>query len=330
MSFATVVLTTPGLGFVPVPGSPAGTASAAGCGTVVGLGVTVLLAARRRRADENRSPETVDGPGARVRALLERLRREGTTGPLPRRVVAAVAAFVVVGAVTRWPVAAFLAAAGAWTLPQVWRPDVGTQADTDRLEAIAVWTEMLRDTLSAAAGLEQAVLAGAAVAPDALAEPVAVLAERLRDGERLPVALRAFADEVDDPTMDLVVAALVLAATRQARDLTGLLSTLAQAARDQVVLRLRITAGRARVRTSVRIILLTTVGMIAALVLLNRDYLTVYDSPTGQLVLLLVGGLFTASFVWLDRIAAVRTPPRVLRAPSTSAVGEDRLSGAVR
>jgi len=305
---AAVAVAVAGPRIVPTAGSPAGTAWAAGCGAVAGLGLAVLVATRRRGAG---APPTRGAGGWRVR--LERVRRDGATGPVLRRVAAAVAGFTVVGVVTRWPVAALLAAAGVWALPSVWRPDGDARDATDRLEAVAVWTELLRDTLSAAAGLEQAVLAAAAVAPDALAEPIAVLAGRLRDGEQLPVALRAFADDVDDPTMDLVVAALVLAATRQARDLTGLLSTLAQAARDQVVLRLRIAAGRAQVRTSVRIILLTTIGMISALVALNRDYLTVYDSPSGQLVLLLVGGLFAAAFLWLHRIAAVPRPPRILR-----------------
>jgi tight adherence protein B len=227
--------------------------------------------------------------------------------------------FVGVGLGTRWPAAAFLAAAGAWALSAWWRPDRAARTGTDRLEAIAVWTELLRDTLSAAAGLEQAILSTATTAPSALAMPVADLAARLQDGGALPVALRAFANDVDDPTMDLVVAALVLAATRQARDLTGLLSTLAQAARDQVVLRLRVGAGRARVRTSVRIIMATTLGMIAALVLLNRGYLTVYDSAEGQLVLLAVGGLFALAFAWLDRIAAVPVPPRILAPPARTA-----------
>ena len=316
---------------VPAPGSAAGTALAVISGAVVGLGVTMLLVgARRTRGTRARSQDTQDdgGPGgepgtrtgvtASLPAVLQRIRREGTGGPVPRRIAGAVAAFVVVAVLTRWPAAAFLAATGTWSLPRLWQPDAAARAGTERLEAIAVWTEMLRDTLSAAAGLEQAILSTAGAAPDALAGPVAALTGALHEGQSLPVALQQFADDVDDPTMDLVVAALLLAATRQARDLTGLLSTLAQAARDQVVLRLRVAAGRARVRTSVRIILVTTLGMIAGLVLLNRGYLSVYDSAEGQLVLLVVGGLFAASFVWLGRIAAVPTSPRLLTAAAPS------------
>jgi hypothetical protein len=296
-------------------GAP-GTGLAAAAGALVGLGVVLAVAGWRGSPADDAAPLPLD---VAVRQRWHRLvaaAQDRWGRAVARRAGVAVLAFVGVGLLTRWPVGAVLAGLGAWALPGLWRPDAAGRAGTDRLEAIAVWTETLRDTLSAAAGLEQAVLATATIAPDAIGEPVAALASRIRDGQRLEPALRQFADDVDDPTADLVVTALVLASTRQARDLTGLLSTLAQAARDQVVLRLRVTAGRARVRTSVRIVLLITIGMVVGLVLLNRGYLTAYDRPAGQLVLLVMGGLFAVAFTWLARIAAIPTPPRILRASS--------------
>jgi uncharacterized membrane protein YgcG len=62
-----------------------------------------------------------------------------------------------------------------------------------RIEGIASWTEQLRDTLAAAAGLEQAILATAPIAPDPVREQVTGLAARIHQGQRLPDALRAFA-----------------------------------------------------------------------------------------------------------------------------------------
>jgi Flp pilus assembly protein TadB len=310
--------------------SASDTAFAAVSGAMVGLGLTMIIAGwwGPPTTDDDPTVEPLPWRTAarhRVQALVTAARDRW--GPaVARRIGATAGAFVVVGLITRWPVGALLAGIGAWALPGLWRPDADTQAGTDRLEAIAVWTEMLRDTLSAAAGLEQAVLATAAIAPEAISEPVAALAAGIRDGHPLEAALRQFAEEVDDPTADLVVTALVLASTRQARDLTGLLSTLAQAARDQVVLRLRVTAGRARVRASVRIVLLVTLAMVTGLVVLNRGYLTPYDTPAGQLVLLAVGGLFALAFGWLGRIAAIPSPPRVLEVTppngSLSAPGE--------
>lgn len=294
------------------------TAAAAAAGALIGLGLALTLAGLHGRdVQDPPSPPWRTRARARISALAEAAR--GRWGEaVARRAGIAVLAVVAVGLVTRWPVGAVLAGLGTWSLPGLWRGDAIARAQTDRLEAIAVWTEMLRDTLSAAAGLEQAIRATAAMAPPALADPVATLAARIEDGDPLPTALHGFADDVDDPTADLVVSALVLASTRQARDLVALLSTLAQAARDQVVLRLRVAASRARIRTSVRIVLTVTLGMVTALVLLNRSYLRPYDSPEGQLVLLLVGGLFAAAFAWLHRIAAISPQPRILR-PTTPA-----------
>jgi len=47
-------------------------------------------------------------------------------------------------------------------------------------------------------------------------------------------------------------------------------------------------------------------------VLLNRRYLAPYDTPTGQLVLVVVGGFFGFGFAWLSRISRVTEPERVL------------------
>ncbi|MFD4644783.1 type II secretion system F family protein [Streptomyces sp. NPDC058441] len=234
---------------------------------------------------------------------------------------AAVAAALTV-ALTGWPVAGLLALLGVLTLPRLLGRDRDAAARTARLEAVAIWAEMLRDTLSAAAGLEQAILATAPVAPPALREETARLAARIDGGQPLGQALRAFADEVDDATCDMVTAALVMAAERQARQLAGMLGQLAAATREQVTMRLKTEAGRGRVRTSVRVITCTTLGMAAGLVVLNRAYLDPYASAQGQVVLALVGGLFAVAFWWLMKIATVEEEPRVLKGATRTAAGE--------
>lgn len=77
-------------------------------------------------------------------------------------------------------------------------------------------------------------------------------------------------------------------------------------------MRQRIAASRARTRTSVRIIVGTTCAFAAALILLNRDYVSAYDTLTGQLVLLGIGTAFAVGFAGLARIAAVTQPARFL------------------
>jgi hypothetical protein len=279
------------------------TALAALWGAGVGLGLVAIIAGLRG-APPPRLPRALrPGPG-------------GTIGRLDRgmlRLGLAVGAGVLVGAITRWPVGALLAAGAGAVLPGLAGGQAAQQAAIARAEAVAAWAEMLRDTLAGAAGLEQAIVATAPVAPAPIRPQVLGLAARLeRHGVRLVPALHAFADDLADPTADLVVAALVLASQRQARRVGELLGALARAARDDATMRLRVEAGRARTRTSVRVVVSVTVAMAAGLVVLNRGYLAPYDTAFGQLVLAGVGGLFGAAFWWLARMARVETPQRLL------------------
>lgn len=230
-----------------------------------------------------------------------------------RRAAAAVAAGVLAGLFTGWVAGGILAALAVWALPTVWGSGADHQRRVARIEAIAVWTEMLRDTLSAAAGLEQALLASAPIAPDAIRADVQALARRIHRGDALADALQDLAHSLDDPTGDLVVSALLMAAGHPARQLADLLGELAVQAREQVSMRLRVEAGRARTRTTVRLIVGTTLVLVVGMVVFNRGYLAPYDSLLGQGVLLVVGGLFAVSFWWLDRMARQDDgPERVL------------------
>jgi Flp pilus assembly protein TadB len=277
------------------------TALAALTGAGTGLGLVLILAGWRG----------VELPAARRRALT-RVR----TDRLVVRAATAVGAGVLVGAVTSWPVAALLAALAAAGLPRLLSGRAERAATIARVEALAGWAEMLRDTMAGAAGLEQAIQASAPIAPTAIREPVVRLAARLERDQIVP-ALRGFADELADPTADLIVAALILASEHQARRLGDLLGTLATAARDQASMRLRVEAGRARTRTSVKVIVGAATALAVGLAVLNRGYLTPYDTPLGQLVLAAVGALFTAAFAWLSRMTRPTAPERTL-APSVS------------
>lgn len=228
------------------------------------------------------------------------------------KVATCVGAGVLVGAVSGWVVGAVLTVAAAWWLPRLLGPDRASAARVARFEAIASWAEMLRDTLSAAAGLEQAILVTAPLAPEPIREPVTHAAGRLRAGQRLAPALRRLADELADPTADLVLSALVLAAEQRAKDLGELLGSLAGAARDHAALRMSIAASRAQARIEVRITVGVTVAFALVLLVFDRRYLKAYDTAGGQLVLLLVGGLFAGGFALAARFGRIAEPQRFL------------------
>ncbi|HLX87912.1 MAG TPA: hypothetical protein VKR22_05605, partial [Acidimicrobiales bacterium] len=98
---------------------------------------------------------------------------------------------------TRWPVAALIAGVAAAGLPALLH-SVSGRAGTERAEAVASWTELLRDTLAAAAGLGQAIVATSDLAPHPIRPEVVRLADRLASGMPMEDGLRSFAAEMGD------------------------------------------------------------------------------------------------------------------------------------
>ncbi|MGH9185367.1 MAG: type II secretion system F family protein, partial [Acidimicrobiales bacterium] len=228
------------------------------------------------------------------------------------RLALGLVAAVIVGIVTRWPMAALLIGIAGFLAPSLSGGRAARQAKVDKIEGIAAWAEMLRDTMAGAGGLEQSIVATAGVAPRSIRPEVVQLAARL-ERDRLAPSLREFADAIDDPTGDLVVAALVLAADKSPKRLGDLLGRLAEAARSEVNMRLRVDTSRARTRTSVKVIVVFTTAFATSLVLFNRAFLKPYDTFTGQMVLGLIGICFAGAFYWLSRSFQYEAEERFLR-----------------
>jgi hypothetical protein len=184
--------------------------------------------------------------------------------------------------------------------------------EAGKVEAIAVWTELLRDTLAASAGLSQGIVTTAASAPAAIHEQVALLAGRVVSGVPVDAALRSFAREVDDPSADMVVCALILAATSRAQRLVELLSALAEATREDVAMRLRVDSSRASARSSVRTVIVFSVAFAGLLLVVAHSYLAPFGSVTGQLVLGAVGALYASGLVLMVRMVRPRPGLRLL------------------
>ncbi len=91
--------------------------------------------------------------------------------------VAGIAALVLLA--TGWIAGAFLAAAAVVFGPRLLGGRAGREASIARTEAIAACTEMVRDSIAAASGLEEAITATAPVAPAPIRAEVTVLVRRL-------------------------------------------------------------------------------------------------------------------------------------------------------
>jgi tight adherence protein B len=274
-----------------------------GCGTGVGIGLIGLLRVLSRDRWQNRSAGQMPGT-RRARSLV-------STSTQLRRVLLVAAPTVVVLVVTRWPAAAVLTACILLGVPALVRV-TGRNDSMARTEAMAVWTELLRDTLAAASGLSQAIVVTAPLAPEAIRNDAARLASRLSNGTPANLALRMFADDLADPSADLVVCALILATSARAQRLVDLLGALAESMREEVSMRLRVESGRASARSGVRTIVFFSLGFAAVLFVIARAYLAPFGTAGGQLALLASGGLDMFGILLMIRLVNDRGSSRLL------------------
>lgn len=276
------------------------TALAASLGAATACGLLAALAASTGHLG-SRSDASLGGRKIRGHLPHRRWRPAAAVPPM--------AVGLTAWAVSGWPAAAPVAAAAAWGVPEVLRATRRT-ASVDVLEAVATWTEMLHGTLAASAGLGQALLATAELAPAPIRGELSQLARRIRAGGQPRAALLEFAAAVGDPCADRVVCALLLATSARAQRLGDMLAALAVSTREEVALRLRVETSRASVRSGIRTVVLFSLAFAGLLAVTARSYLAPYASPGGQVVLLVVAGLYAAG-IWLMVVLA--RPPAGVR-----------------
>jgi hypothetical protein len=269
--------------------------AAAAVGALVGIGVWLAYSALR---------------GVRVLPPVGRLVPEAVAPDRALRWVAiAAGAALGVGLVTGWPVAAVAVGLGVLWTPAVLGAPRQRESEIATAEAVATWTDMLRDTMAGASGLEEALIQTAAVAPAPIAPQVHAFAARLRH-QPLDQALGRLAEDIDHGSVDLLVAALAAAGRLEARDLGGLLGRLAEAIRADTQMRVRVEMGRTRIRTSAKIAVAATAATIAFLYLFAGQLLAAYDTAAGQAWLVVVAGVFAGAGVLLRHYSRLDTPER--------------------
>ncbi|MCI0689733.1 MAG: type II secretion system F family protein, partial [Sporichthyaceae bacterium] len=216
-------------------------------GAGVGLGVLVMI------NGFGPAPE----PGEAAPLLRLRLGSAGTM-----RVAGAIGAALAVLVVTRWVAVAVATAVTVLVWPWLFGGARGQKTAIARLEALAAWIESVRDTVATGTALPEALPASAASAHPLIAPALWDLVDRMRAREPLDAALLEFADQLDDPTADEVIAALHLTMRTQGVQLKAVLSALATATRQQLQVRRQVEAERRSARRAQRVIL----GLFAAMV----------------------------------------------------------------
>lgn len=264
-------------------------------GGVVGAGVVLLVAALVGTPPKPPRPAR--------RSIVERV---------GRRTAIALGLGLLVLVLTRWPVAAAGAGVLVVTGPALFGGARLERQAIARIEGLAAWTESLRDTIAGAVGLEQAIPSTVYAAAPSIRPELRLLVDRLRVRTPLPVALQHFADDLDDPSADLVVAALVLNSRLRGPGLRQVLTSLSEAARADLDMRQRVAAGRSSTRRSAQIVMAFSLIVVVGLCVLNPGYVAPYGTPTGQVVLLVVAAFFAGGFWWMKRLSGIDVPARFL------------------
>lgn len=252
-------------------------------------------------------------PNSRWSRWVSAARAPGTSV----RMLIGVVLAVVVGMITGWPVIAVAAGALVIAWPRLIGGAQAEQRQITRLEALVGWTESLRDTMAAHASLEQAIPVSTVHASPLIRPALVRLVGNIRARVPIDRALEMLATELDDPSADLVIAELILSSRRRGDRLGQSLTALSTTAREELEMRRRIFADRAQIRRGMQIIVIVTVVFAVLLVLFSGDYVQPYATPTGQVVLAVVAGIFAFAFAWMRRLAEQQPMARFLEQVKT-------------
>ncbi|WP_222851656.1 type II secretion system F family protein [Phytoactinopolyspora mesophila] len=250
--------------------------------------------------------------GGRLRTRIDRL---SGGSPAQRRQRAAVVGAAIFGALiwlmTGWILAIVVMPVAVAGLPAILQT-TSDKAEIARLEAMSAWTRDLAGVIGAGIGIEQAIRTSLVTTAAPIRTEVGRLVARLEARWSTDEALRAFADDLDDPTGDLIASALILGAQRRGAQLSSVLTGLADTVADDVRMRRDVSAEQARPRSNARIITLITSAVL--LVLFAMPYSEPYRTPLGQMILAVYLALYGLCLVWLRSITKTPRQPRILGA----------------
>ncbi|UJH71773.1 type II secretion system F family protein [Ornithinimicrobium sp. INDO-MA30-4] len=217
---------------------------------------------------------------------------------------------LIIAVTTGWVIAVILAPAAVAGIPMLFAaPPAGREVK--RLEAMEEWVRSLSGVLTSGAGLEQALASSLRSTPELIRPEVTRLVGRLRGRWNTETALKAFADDLDDPTGDLIAATLVLGARKRGAGLGAVLDGLAESVASDVRARREVEADRAKPRSNARLITIITV-IVLGLLGLSGDYVAPYGTPFGQVLLVLLLTLYVATLLWMRKMAEGKPLPRMI------------------
>jgi tight adherence protein B len=177
--------------------------------------------------------------------------------------------------------------------------------------ALVEATAQLRAAIQAGLSVQQALVALAATGPEALRSEIARLILDMRLKGLVP-ALEDLRDRLADPIADQLVSALVLNDRVGGRQVGAVLERLAHSTRASLSVYQEAKARQSQAVLSARVVALVPASALVGLRAVAPSFMSVYDEPLGQLVLvacLIWVVLGYGAMRWMGRLPE---SPRVL------------------
>ena len=276
---------------------------AAGSGALAVTGVILLLTGLRHRVQP--SPE-----GEPLSARLANRCRMITPRALTC-IVASLTAGVVTGISTGWLAALVLIPAVLLGVPYLLSEPANPEVD--KLAALDRWLRFLGPSIATGKSIRDAIITTRSQVPKALTRPVARVVARLDLGWTTSDALIAMADELKSADADGVLAALAIASSRGGVGARPMLAALAENTQMRLRALREIASERAKPRAVVRQVVVITLAILAGVWLLSPGYFAPYTTPIGQLLTLLLVGLYVGALLMLRRRTLPKPGARFLR-----------------
>lgn len=274
-------------------------------GALVGLAVWLVVVGLRRR-------EVAPAVGPST-GLWTKARRAVDNASPRQRIIAASAAIggLLVFAWTGWVLALVIVPVAVWGLPLLLSEP--PNRDIDLLQALDRWVRGLAASLPTGKSITDAIRSTRAQAPPLIAGDVRLLVARLDARWTTDDALFAFADALDSPDSDAVVASLALAAERGGVGATLTLTALSENIQDRLRALREIEAERAKPRAVVKQVTLITLVVLTGALLTGGTFFTPYRTPIGQLAMLILASAYAGSLIVLRRRTMPRRRERILQ-----------------
>ena len=184
--------------------------------------------------------------------------------------------------------------------------------DIELLEALDRWVRSLTATLATGKSITDAIRISRRTAPPLLADEISLLVTRLNNRWETRDALMRFADAIDSPDADGVVAALILASSRGANGASVTLQALADSIQTQLKGRRAIEVERSKPYVVVRQVTVISLSTLALVFAFSPSFFAPYRTPLGQVLLSVLLIIYIASLLLMRRKARQPDRPRIL------------------